>query len=663
MPLFTPESNWRPPVSLPDLNAFAGVRRLAIDVETKDEDLPELGPGVRRPGNYIVGLAIGTDDSRRWYFPVAHDNDPMNLDERVVFGWAREVLNQYTGDIVGAHLLYDLDWLANKGVTFSKARRFLDVQNAEPLLDENRLSFSLDALSQDYLGESKDEEMLRQAGLVYGLKKTKDLKRLLWRLPAKFVGAYAESDVDRPLRILQLQEEKLAAEGLTDLFDMESRLIPMLLAMRRRGVRVDLDKAVALRERLVEDREKWLKVIRSHAGAGAGLMDPERLGRALESRGISVPRTAKKGAYSITKGLLALHSGKDELARAIREGRKVNTIINTFLDGHILGHHINGRIHCEFNQLKTDTDAGDDTKGTIARFSSSNPNLQNVPARDEELAPLVRGMFLPEEGELWHRKDYSQIEYRFLAHYAVGKGADECRAQYIADPKTDYHKLCARLANMDENDSFVRKLVKNINFGKVYGAGVDKLADTMSKPVEEARAFTEKYDEDLPFVSKTFELASSVAQSRGYVITILKRRQRFILWEPRRWGGDHRPPGLPWDQALEQYGGRHAMTGEPLRQANRLRRAYTHAALNRVLQGSAADIMKKGMVDIWESGVCDIIGPPLLTVHDELDDSVPQTPAGRQAADEAARLMADAITIRVPVLVDADYGNNWGECK
>jgi DNA polymerase-1 len=216
---------------------------------------------------------------------------------------------------------------------------------------------------------------------------------------------------------------------------------------------------------------------------------------------------------------------------------------------------------------------------------------------------------------------------------------------------------------MDENDSFVRKLVKNINFGKVYGAGVDKLADTMSKPVEEARAFTEKYDEDLPFVSKTFELASSVAQSRGYVVTILKRRQRFILWEPRRWGGDHRPPGLPWDQALEQYGGRHATTGEPLRQANRLRRAYTHAALNRVLQGSAADMMKKGMVDIWESGVCDIIGPPLLTVHDELDDSVPQTPAGRQAADEAARLMADAITIRVPVLVDADYGNNWGECK
>jgi DNA polymerase-1 len=256
----------------------------------------------------------------------------------------------------------------------------------------------------------------------------------------------------------------------------------------------------------------------------------------------------------------------------------------------------------------------------------------------------------------------SQIEYRFLAHFALGKGAAECREQYNTDPKTDYHKLCARLANMDENDPFVRKLVKNINFGKVYGAGPPKLAATMGKSVEEAKLFTDKYDEDLPFVAKTFQTASDVAQRRGYVLTILQRRQRFPLWEPKRWGGEHRPPGLPYEQALEQYGGIGA-DGQLLRNPNRLRRAYTHAALNRVLQGSAADMMKKAMVIIWESGICDVIGAPLLTIHDELDDSVPQTHEGEQAAQEATRLMTDAIKLKVPVLVDADYGANWGECK
>jgi deoxycytidine triphosphate deaminase len=658
IPLLVPESRWLAP-TLPDPNEFNGVRRLCVDVEVKDEQLDLMGPGVRRPGNFVVGLALGADDGRRWYFPFSHEDPRDNMDRRLVMRWARDVLNKLRVDVVGAHLLYDLDWLANDGITFAAARYFFDVQNAEPLLDENRLSFSLETLSQDYLGEGKDEELLKEAAVSWGFhKKPKDLKKNLWRLPGRYVGPYAEADVDRPLRILEMQEKRLHEEGLWDLFIMESRLIPLLLAMRRRGVRVDIEQAQRVRERLVQEREKWLKVIRQHAGAGADLMDKDRLGRALEARGIQVPRTLKRGDYSIKKELLALHKN-DELCHAIREGRKVNTIITTFLDGHILGHHVNGRIHCEFNQLKSDTEVGDDIKGTIARFSSSNPNLQNVPARDEELAPLIRGMFLPEEGELWHRKDYNQIEYRFLAHFAKGKGADECRAQYNKDPKTDYHKLCARLANMDELDTFIRKLVKNINFGKVYGAGPDKLAATMGKSKEEAIAFTEKYDEDLPFVKETFDTASEIAQHYGYVRTILKRRQRFPFWEPKKWHGGERPPGLPYEQAIEQYGGHSRETGKPLRQHWRLRRAYTHAALNRVLQGSAADMMKKAMVEIWESGVCDIIGAPLLTVHDELDDSVPQTPAGREAAAEATRLMQNAIQLRVPVLVDADYGANW----
>lgn len=641
LPLLKPDVTWFPPDVLPSLK---GHKRIALDIETKDVHLSERGPGFIRGDAHVVGIALGTEHSRQ-YFPIRHE-DGANLDPKRTLDWAREELGNFDGEVVGARLIYDLEGLASDGIHMPRVKRFYDIQNAEPLLDENRLEYGLDALSKDYLGEGKQETLLREAAIAYGFaKNSRTIKQNLHRMPAEYVGPYAEADVDRPLRILPLQWAKMEAQGLLPLFDLESRLIPLLLAMKRRGVPVDVNRAMEVRSRLVVERQKHLAEARRLLGPKVELMAPESFAQALIERGIPVPMTPKSKQPSINKFFLAKHMS-DPAVAAIAAGRRVNTIITTFIDGHI-SHAVKGRIHCEFNQLKGDDDAGG-TKGTIARFSSSNPNLQNVPARDEELAELIRGLFVPEPGETWERKDYSQIEYRLLSHYAMGKGAAECRRMYREDPKTDYHAMCAVMCGVDPTDKIKRKRVKNVNFGKVYGSGIDTIAATMGCTREYAVEFVRDYDSRLPFVKTTFEAVMKRAETRGYVFTILGRLAHFDMWEPRD-NYDHSKGAYPREVALKMYG-------------PAIKRAWTYAALNRVLQGGAADMMKKAMVDIWESGICDEIGVPLLTVHDELNDSIPPTQAGQEAARESRRLMERAIELRVPVVVDVERGASWGTC-
>lgn len=638
LPTSFASQNWRPPGELPSL---AGCRQLGLDVETKDPQISDLGPGCRRPGNYICGISIALNlDGPRHYLPMRHEGGG-NLDARLVLDWAREEFAKFSGDVVGANLLYDLDWLAQENVVLPRVRRFLDIQNAEPLIDENRLRFGLEYLSQDYLGETKDTPELAAAREAYRWKTDAQLKQNLWRLPAHLVGPYAEGDADKPLRILPLQIEKLKEEDLLQLFDLESRLIPPLLAMRRRGVRVDVERAIKLRQTLVKKRDEIVTEIRRTAGPKAELTIPSSLGPALVAAGLEVPRTAKTNEYSITKPLLE-RNVHIPLCKLIMDGRKLNTIINTFIDGHIKTHSINGRVHCEFHQLKKDEG------GTIARFSSSSPNLQNIPKRDEELGPLMRGLFLPDEDEQWERNDLSQIEYRFLVHYARGPGSDEARARYRADPNLSFHKFAGELFGLKVLKGEQYDRLKNTNFCKVYGGGDRKLAYTFNSTFQEAVDFSRKYDRELPFVSATFQEAEQLAQRRGYVKTILKRRRRFPLWEPARYGETGARP-LPYEEAKVAY-------GLPLR------RAGARNALNGMLQGGAADFLKKAMVDQYEAGIYDVLGAPLVTVHDELGWSVPTTVVGTEAADESRRILEKAIRLRVPVYAAAGRGKSWGEC-
>lgn len=645
----------------PDLGSIKlkGVKQLSIDLECRDEELSALGQGCWRDPkkNYIVGIALGTDDGRRWYIPVRHEGGG-NLDEGLVKRWAMKVLNEFDGELVGAKLIYDLVWLAMWGIMFPKVKAFHDIQVAEPLLDEWRLSYGLDELSWEYLGEGKDQSLLNMAAEAYGFGSSERLiKTNLWRLPAEFVGPYGEGDVDRPLRIWAIQRVKLAEEGLMRVYDIERKLIPLLVRMKLRGVRVDMRRVEEVTSILEKKFNEFDIQLKREFGLKASFTSNGSLAPGLREAGIPLqPTPSTKDLpphmqrMSVNKIVLDKYKNHPKV-KLILEGRKLATLIGTFMRGHLQTHAIPdgnqyGIIHCDFNQLKGESG------GTIARFSSSNPNLQNIPARDEELAPLVRSCFVPFTRR-WDRLDESQIEYRLLVNFARGQGAEEAREMYRNDPTTDFHVMCGNFIGADASDSFIRKRVKNTNFCKVYGGGIPKLASTFGCSIEEATEFSNKYDRELPFVKYTHEQAMMWGGRRGYVETLLGRKQRFSLWEPIG-NFDRKAVPMLEKAAREAYG-------------TRITRAYLYAALNRKLQASAADVMKKGMVDGYEAGCFDddALGAPLLTVHDELDCDNDMTPRAIEAMREAKRHMEIGFKdeVKVPIVCDHSYGDNWAEAS
>lgn len=632
----TPDTGWRPPRDFPRLDAAS---RIAVDVETKDPELLEKGPGVRR-GGHIVGLAIGVEDGGRWYFPMRHEvGAEHNLDPAAVMAWARDALGG-AQDKVGANLLYDADFLAEAGVTLGG--RWLDVQIAEPLLNENRLSYALGVLGREYLGEDKVSADLED--WIVRAYRTKNYRAEIWRTSPLLVGPYAEGDVDLPLRILRRQEEALAGQDLTELFGIETDLLPMLLAMRRQGVRIDQGRRQRLDDELSSSIEGAHERLLEAAGFAVNVNAGSDIARLFDRLGLEYPRTPKTRAPSFTKDWLNHHP--HPIAKQIVEVRKLEKYRSTFVRGY-MSLAVGDRIHCMFHPLRTDENGA-----VSGRFASSDPNLQNIPARDPYWGPLIRSLFVPEEGCQWVRHDWSQIEYRFLAHFGVGTNAREVRRLYNEDPTTDFHEMVVALTGLD------RKAAKNVNFGLVYGMGVDLLAEMLGMSTAEAQQEVfAVYHERVPFVKETYDYASMRAASRGYVRTILGRRARFDWYQPSNWdrSGDREPSG-----PAAELGEERARARWP---EGRLRRAFTHKALNRCLQGSAADLMKKAMRDIWKSGVYRVLPPAHLTVHDELDHSMPQTKEGEEAVAEVKRMMEGALTIRVPIIADEERGPSWGECK
>lgn len=635
-----PATGWTAPREFPRLT---DAPYLSIDVETKELDF-DHGPGWARGKGHIVGVSIGSE-GRNWYFPVRHEvcaNE--NLDPAHVFPWLREVFSNPLQPKIGANLLYDVGWLSEEGINV--AGQLYDVQFAEALLEETART-SLDELGRKYLGEGKETNLLYQwCADYYGGKVGGEQRSNIWRAPPSLVGHYAEGDVDLPARILPLQWARLSFEGLLPLFHTECDLIPLLIAMRRAGACVDTGRAEEVKARLGDAGEVVQQRIRNLASMDVNVNAPESIKRAFESCGIPVPLTAK-GNPTFTKETL----GRVEhpLAEAILEKRKIAKVADTFVDSYILKAHVNGRVFCQFHPLR-----GDDGGTRSGRFASSDPNLQNVPSRDEELAPLVRGLFIPDPGHVrWIRYDYSQIEYRFLAHFAQGDGADALRQRYCEDPETDYHVFTQQLVEHRTGQRISRKPIKNINFGLIYGMGIAKLTRSLGLEEKAGRELFDAYHEAAPFAKATMDHYANQALSHGYVTTILGRRSRFDLWEPddrdggrfRRGGrGEGKSPPLPYAAALGAYG--------------RIKRAMSYKALNRVLQGSAADLMKVAMLKCWREGVFSVTGVPRLTVHDELDFSDPGN------CDEAfayiKHVMETVLPLRIPVLAELEAGPSWG---
>jgi len=633
-----PDTGWRPPSTFPRLDA---AKRISVDLETKDPNLIEKGPGEIRNDGRVCGVGVGVDTGERWYFPIRHEFGSGNMNPEAVLAWCRDELTRPNQEKVGANLMYDVSWLRREGVEVKG--KLIDVQYAQAILDENARSYALGKLANIWLNENKvDDALYTWLAATYGGAATRRAQGgRIHMAPASLVGPYCEGDVDLPLRIFELQEKELEAQGLTELFDMECRLTPLLLDMRWHGVRVDVERADEVRNIINKKTRDAQNLLNDLAGRQVDAYAAASIAPVFDKLGITYPLTPG-GAPSFTKPWLEGHDS--DIANAITTVRKYDKAVSTFIDSYIFGNLVGDRIHTQFHPLR-----GDENGTVSGRFSSSNPNLQNLPSRDPELGPLIRSLFIPDEGhKQWRRYDYSQVEYRLLAHYAIGEGAEDARQKYRDNPKTDYHQATREQIHAITGIMLDRKPTKNINFGLCYGMAPPTLAQSLGMSVKEATPLFNAYHEGVPFVKSTYERAMNVAQERGYIKTVLGRHRRFDYWEPAKWQGkDNKQKALPKDEAIKEYG-------------DNIKRAGTHAALNQLLQGGSADIIKKAMVTAYESGIFDVIGVPLVTVHDELDHSDDGSAAATEAFYDLQNTMQDCVKLHVPLLADCEVGPNWG---
>jgi DNA polymerase I-like protein with 3'-5' exonuclease and polymerase domains len=643
-----PDTGWTAPKVFPRL---ADARVLGLDTETKDPALIEKGPGFRRHDDtaaHIVGISVGTVDGGRWYFPMRHEVAPeQNMNPQHVLAWARDNLCTPGQAKIGANLSYDVDGLWSAGVPVTGP--FIDVQHAEALIDSNRFTYNLDSLAQSYLGETKVKtDLAKWIELAYN---DDNYRAYIYAAPPCLVGPYAEGDVDLPLRIWAKQRLIIEQQMMMGLFDLETELIPMMVQMRQAGVRVDIEYAKRLDDELtagILEADTRLTII---SGGVLHNLDPDKdisktdLAKLFDAAGVIYPKTANGAPSFVKEWLERVDHPAGELVRHRRQLQKYR---NTFIRSYILDKHVNGRIYALFHQLK-----GDDNGAVTGRFSSSLPNLQNIPSRDEYWGPKLRALFIPEEGELWVRHDWSQIEYRFLAHYARGPSGEAVRERYRNDPSTDFHEmtldLVAPFAHWDISTSAGRKRwrkpVKNINFGLVYGMGIDTLIQYLGLSRTESEEIIYQYHNAVPFVRQTYNSAKNRAAEKGFIRTAFGRRVRFDLFEPK-WSSVTMK-AKRYDDAVEEWG-------------SNVRRAYTHKALNGLLQGSAADLMKVAMREIHRSGATKIIGVPKLTCHDELGHSANNSKQHREAISEVKYIMENCMKLDVPIIAEQSRGLNWG---
>ena len=613
VPLFEAQTEWIEPESYPDLRAYD---EIAIDLETRDPDLKSKGSGAIIGNGEVVGIAVAVA-GKKFYFPIAHASGP-NMDRKKTLKWFQDILNTPALKIFH-NAMYDVSWIRAMGLKIQG--QIVDTMIAASLINENRFRFDLNSLGWDYLGHGKNESALNEEAKSRGL----DPKADMWQLPALHVGAYAEKDAELTLELWQIFKKEITHQDVESIFQLETDLFPCLVDMRFLGVRVDLQKAQQLKRALVIKEENLLQQIKIETGIDVQLMAARSVAKVFDKLKLPYERTAKSNAPSFTKNFIINH--EHPIVRMIAEARETNKAHTTFIDT-IIKHEHKGRIHADINQIRSDQG------GTVTgRFSYSNPNLQQLPARNKELGPMIRSIFIPEEKHKWGSFDYSQQEPRLVAHYAAlhkFPSVNDVIDSYENDTSTDFHQVVADMAKIP------RSQAKVINLGLFYGMGKAKLQAELGVSKEKAAELFETYHAKVPFVKQLTNSASNRAQERGQIRTLLGRLCRFHLWEPNQFGM-HK--ALPHEDALQEHG-------------PGIRRAYTYKALNKLIQGSAADMTKKAMLDLHKEGII-----AHVQIHDELCVSVKDEKQAKQIKE----IMENSVSLEVPNKVDYEFGANWGE--
>ena len=605
------QTEWVKPEEFPDLRQ---ADTIAIDLETWDPELKSKGSGSVVKNGKVVGIAVAVD-GYSGYFPFDHEGGG-NLEKSKVIQWFTDVC-QCPADKVFHNAMYDVCWIRSMGIKING--NIYDTMIAASLVNENRFRFDLNSLGWDYVGKGKNETELNNAAKEWGVNPKSDM----WKLPSMYVGKYAERDAELTLALWKVMQKELSDQDLGAIFELETDLFPCLVDMRFLGVRVDVERAHELKRDLTLQEEMLLHKIKKETGIDTQIWAARSIAKVFEKLNLPYERTEKTKAPSFTKNFLSAH--KHPLVRMISEAREVNKAHTTFIDTIIRYEH-SDRIHADINQIRSDSG------GTVTgRFSYSNPNLQQIPARNKDLGPLIRSLFIPESGCEWGCFDYNQQEPRLVVHYAsLDQDASVFNVKNAYNEgDADFHTIVAKMADIP------RLQAKTINLGLFYGMGKAKLQAELGVSKEKAEELFSIYHTRVPFVKSLMKSVSNRAQHRGQIRTLLGRLCRFPLWEPNSFGM-HK--ALPFHEAVQEHG-------------PSIRRAYTYKALNKLIQGSAADMTKKSMLELYKEGII-----PHIQVHDELDISVESD----KQAKRIIEIMESAVDLEIPNKVDYESGKNWG---
>jgi DNA polymerase I-like protein with 3'-5' exonuclease and polymerase domains len=632
--LFADElTKWTPAIELPRIPDG----EISIDLECWDPGIDHYGPGWCFPnGGEIIGIAISTD---LWsdYFPIAHQGTLAPFSPEATFNWLRDELKNPKIDVIGHNYGgYDAGWLRRNNIR--QAGKIIDTSIAAPLIDENRNSYSLDALCNDYCGFGKEKGQWPEVRRALNLPKNTSHSKIVTRLremPAQYSAEYAIGDAIAAKKLWNIQKILIEKENLHQIFDLETRLIPVLLDMKERGVRVDVKAAEQLNITFQKQLDEMNQEMKRIAGMEVQIWAQESIAKAFDKVGIEYKQSGfitKLGKPSFTGKWLEEH--KHELPKLIVKARRLEKAQGTFLQGHILSHLVNGKIHANFNALRRSNEEGEHRGGAVTgRFSSSNPNLQNLPSdrSDPEMAVIIRSLFLPWEGDQWGAIDYSGQEPRTMVHFCYVAGIKTVLPMWNAfheNPTMKFHKLGAKLTGLRE------RVAKDVTLATMYGAGGAKLCKAFlglptkfiesrtepGKMIEiagtEGQKIMDEYHKALPFVKEINQLCTRKAEKRGWIRSLLGRIRHF---------------------QREGYS----------------QGAFPYKALNVLCQSSCADMMKQAMVDLHEQlGVV-----PLVTVHDELGLSC----SNHDLAKQYREIMLNAVKLSIPMHADAELGNSWGQ--
>ena len=615
-PLFKPQTEWVHPNTFPDLSDHD---EISIDLETKDPNLIKMGPGTFRKDGEIVGIAVAVSN---WsgYYPIAHEGGG-NMNRKQVLKWFTDVLKTDATKIFH-NAMYDVCWIQSLGLKING--KIVDTMIATSLVDENRFRYDLNSVAREFTGLGKNEAALQEAAAVWGV----DPKAEMYKLPALYVGEYAEKDAEITLALWQELKARILEQDLQAIFDLETELFPCLIEMKSRGVKVNLDHAEHVSKQLEKQENKFKEAIKKGAGFVPDLWAARSIAKVFDHLKLEYPRTEKTKAPSFKKNFLKNH--EDYTISLINSAREANKARTTFIET-IYRYVVNGRIHADINQLRSEFG------GTVTgRFSYTHPNLQQIPRSGNDMGNQLRAIFVPDQKDhKWGCFDYSQQEPRLVVHYATLQGlpgANIFMDKYNEGKDMDFHKIVADLADIP------RDLAKTINLGKFYGMGKNKLKAELGVGDEKAQKIIDSYESKVPFVKQLTLQVSQRAQESGRIRTLLGRMCRCPLWEPSYFG-IHK--ALPHEQAILEHG-------------PGIRRAYTYKALNKLIQGSAADMIKKAMIDLHKEKIT-----PLIQIHDELNISI----ENKEQSKKVIEIMEEAVKLKVPNKVDYEVGEHWGSIQ